>query len=267
MAMNLAISYAPYVVMLTMGGVPALIGGVSLLYGAVKTMLSYRRYKRDAQKKIQGLPAPCSKIKSAFDRVKNSMGIKKDIPLRVSNVFDGSCAVAEHVILGESYTPEQAGKGAEFVMAHELAHLKNKDTDLTKLADIPMQASYLAVFSSMAGALGFLTWDILVTGGMQSATKAMVSLCGLAMVNTLAQPLLRNTFERTLEFRADRDAICATQDAIAAYGIIKKTDRQSHPKSIPVQRCAQFFSTHPVEDLRVRRIQKVFQRGKSSPHA
>jgi heat shock protein HtpX len=146
------------------------------------------------------------------------------------------------------------------VMAHELAHVKNRDT-LT-----------MTVAASIAGAIGFLSQFALFFGGRgENRPNPLVAILAMILA-PMAAALVQMAISRTREYSADRDGalICGNPGWLAsalrkieqfAKGRVMQT-AESNPASAhmfiinPLIKGGvdNLFRTHPPTEERVRRL-------------
>ncbi len=146
------------------------------------------------------------------------------------------------------------------VMAHELAHVKNRDT-LT-----------MTVAASIAGAIGFLANFALLFGGRGDNRPNPIAAILIMILAPLAAALVQMAISRTREYSADRDGalICGNAGWLAsalrkieqiAKGRVMQT-AENNPASAhmfiinPLIKGGvdNLFRTHPPTEERVRRL-------------
>ncbi|MGO4706683.1 zinc metalloprotease HtpX [Microvirga sp. 2MCAF38] len=156
------------------------------------------------------------------------------------------------------------------VMAHELAHIKNRDT-LT-----------MTVSATIAGAISSIAQFGLFFGGRgNDRPNAMVGLL-TAIIAPLAAMVIQMAISRSREYEADRigAAICGQPLALAsalnkiASGVaqIPNEDAEQHPATAPLfiinplsgQGMDNWFSTHPATENRIAALQALAQQMGSS---
>ena len=155
-------------------------------------------------------------------------------------------------------TEELAG-----VMAHELAHIKNRDT-LT-----------MTVTATIAGAISMLANFAFFFGGNRNNTGGIVGMIAIMILAPLAAMLVQMAISRTREYSADHagSEICGNPTWLASA--LEKLERgaQAH-ENIPAeknpasaslfivnplqgQRADKLFSTHPSTSNRVARLREM----------
>lgn len=154
----------------------------------------------------------------------------------------------------------------EGVIAHELAHIKNRDT-LTNTA-----------VATIAGALGFLAemafWGAMFGGREEDGE--MVSALALMIVTPLIATVIRMAVSRSMEYRADADAVRIHGQKQGLSSALKKiNEANSRPQRGHANRSQEaganlfienpfsshgitkWFSTHPSLDNRLENIEKT----------
>jgi len=151
----------------------------------------------------------------------------------------------------------------EGVIAHELAHIKNRDMLLSTVA------------ATMAGAISHLAWMLMWFGGRDGEGRSN-PVGGLAMliVAPLAAGLIQAAISRQREFEADRVGAGISGQPLALASALQKLD--AYARRIPMQiepaaaALAQvnplaahgggvmtLFNTHPPTAERVRKLEEL----------
>ena len=154
------------------------------------------------------------------------------------------------------------------VMAHELAHVKNRDT-LT-----------MTVTATIAGAIGMLANFGLFFGGMGGGRNNPLGIVGVLLVAILAPMaamLVQMAISRAREYEADRVGaeICgqplwlasALEKIQAGAARIDNRHAEANPATahmfiinpLHVHKVDSLFSTHPRTEERVRRLRQMAQ--------
>lgn len=165
----------------------------------------------------------------------------------------------------------------EAVMAHELAHVKNRDT-LT-----------MTITATLAGAISMLAQFGLFFGGNRNNALGLVGTLLLVILAPLAAMMVQMAISRTREYAADKSGaeICGNPVALASalsklQQGAKATENQqaeSNPATAhmfivnPLSgiKLDSLFSTHPSADERIRRLTAMAtnpskpQRSRSKP--
>lgn len=160
----------------------------------------------------------------------------------------------------------------EGVIAHELGHVKNRDTLI------------MAVTATIAGALGHLAnmamWGMMLGGRRDEDEDSSGGVLGglVAMiVAPLAATMIQMAISRTREFVADEAAAKMTQRPMSLASALRKIDAWSH--RVPMQAATpatahlfiinplhgggmmRLFSTHPPTEERVARLEALAMNG------
>jgi heat shock protein HtpX len=154
----------------------------------------------------------------------------------------------------------------EGVIAHELAHIKNRDT-LTN-----------SVVATLAGAIGMLAemafWGSMFGGREEEGD--MISGLVLMITVPLIATLIKTAVSRTMEYRADSDAVKISGNGSALSSALRKIDSQAsrgmRGRTSRVQQAGsnlfiknpfsgsnltRFFSTHPPLEDRIENIEST----------
>ena len=174
-----------------------------------------------------------------------------------------NAAVAATTGLLERLSYEEAAG----VMAHELAHVKNRDT-LT-----------MTITATLAGAISMLGNFAFFFGGNRDNNNpfGFVGILVAMIVAPLAAALVQMAISRTREYSADRDGaeICGNPlwlasalDKIArASGRIRNEDAERNPATAHMfiinplsgEKMDNLFSTHPATENRIAALQQMAQ--------
>jgi heat shock protein HtpX len=180
-----------------------------------------------------------------------------------------NAAVAATTGLLESLSYEEVAG----VMAHELAHIKNRDTLI------------MTVTATLAGAISMLANFAFFFGGNSDARNNPLGIVGvilMAILAPMAAMLVQMAISRTREYEADRIGaeICGRPEwlADALEGIQKGASRidyyraENNPATahmfiinpLHARRVDSLFSTHPRTEERVRRL-RAMAGGRAQP--
>ena len=155
------------------------------------------------------------------------------------------------------------------VMAHELAHVKNRDT-LT-----------MTIAATIAGAIAMLANFAFFFGGSRdnNGPLGIVGVLLAAITAPFAAMLIQMAISRTREYSADRDgaAICGNPLWLAsalgkiarAAGRVPMATAERNPATAPLfiinpltgERMDNFFSTHPATENRIAALQELAHAG------
>ena len=149
------------------------------------------------------------------------------------------------------------------VLAHEMAHVGNRDTLI------------MAVVATIAGAISMLAFMAQISaifggmGGGRDRGGSMIGLLVIAIVMPLAAALVRAAISRTREFQADATGAHTSGDALALASALEKLEMGNEVRPMKVsegashlfivnplrgQSMSNLFSTHPPIQERVRRL-------------
>ena len=158
------------------------------------------------------------------------------------------------------------------VIAHELAHVKNRDTLI------------MTVAATIAGALSMLAntamWGMMLGSGRSSDDEREGSplggLIGVVLAPILAM-LIQMAISRSREFLADESGSRMTGDPLGLASALRKIEVISRERPIQAGSPAtahlfiinpfsagglvRLFSTHPSTDLRIRRLESLMHTG------
>lgn len=152
----------------------------------------------------------------------------------------------------------------EGVIAHELAHIKNRDTLIN------------AVVATIAGAIAVIAemvfWSAMFSGRDQEGE--LLSALALMILTPLIGGLIKAMISRRMEFRADSDAVKIQGRREGLSSALKKissaNERQTKKHNSKIQeaganlfiynpfssdKLTRFFSTHPSLDKRLENIE------------
>ena len=195
------------------------------------------------------------------------------VPTQSPNAFatgrdpnHAAVAVTQGII--DLLTPEEL----ETVLAHELTHVKNRDT-LTQ-----------AVAGTIGGAITFLG-RILSFGALYGPVYRddrrgtnPIGLLFLIVLAPLSAALIQMAISRTREFAADQGSAEITQNPLALASALEKLEAVGHqipmngnPAMSPLlivnplstQGLQSLFRTHPPTEERIRRLMELAQQLKS----
>ena len=154
------------------------------------------------------------------------------------------------------------------VLAHELAHVGNRDTLI------------MTVAAAIAGAITFLAmmarWSMLFggLGGRRGGGGGMVGIVGLlavAILLPLAAILVRAAISRAREYQADSTGAKNCRNPWALANALEKLELEAHSKPMKVNEAvshlfivnplsgfsATMFSTHPPMKKRISRLREM----------
>ncbi len=152
----------------------------------------------------------------------------------------------------------------EGVMAHELAHVKNRDTLVMCVAAV------IAGFISFAARM--MMWNSMFAGRNRNVHPALIIL--VAITAPLAAFLLQMAVSRSREFHADATAAKLTNKPWALISALKKLEWENHRKPLDCGSPSNaalcivnpltggdffinMFSTHPPMEKRIKALEKL----------
>lgn len=158
-----------------------------------------------------------------------------------------------------------AAREVRGVMAHELAHVKHRDTLISTIS------------ATMAGAISALANFAMFFGGRDSEGKPVNPVVSILVMilAPLAASLIQMAISRAREFEADRGGAELCQDPLALADALTKLDHyakgtlfqaaEAHPETAQMMimnplsgaGLAGLFSTHPSTEERVARLQAL----------
>ncbi len=151
------------------------------------------------------------------------------------------------------------------VIAHELAHIRNRDT-LT-----------MTITATLAGAISMLAQFGLFFGGGNSRNNPLgpIGVIVAVIVAPLAAALVQMAVSRTREYEADKDGAEISDDPLALASALNKISQLAH-RTVNVaaennpaqahmyifnplsgQRMDNLFSTHPNVENRIAQLQRI----------
>ncbi|MDA0734471.1 MAG: zinc metalloprotease HtpX [Chloroflexi bacterium] len=153
------------------------------------------------------------------------------------------------------------------VMAHEMAHVGNRDTLIMSivatLAGAISMLAMIAQFSAIFGSMG---------GGRERGGGSIIGLLVVAIVMPIAATIIRLAISRSREFQADATGAKTSGNPEALASALEKLERgaAAHPMKVaesashlfivnPLtgKAMANLFSTHPPIEERARRLRSM----------
>jgi heat shock protein HtpX len=161
------------------------------------------------------------------------------------------------------------------VMAHELAHVRNRDTLL------------MTVTATLAGAISMLAYFGMFMGGNRNNPLGIVGVLLMVILAPLAAMLVQMAISRAREYQADkvgaeisgnpRSLASALNKISSAVRRVPNPAAESHPATAHMfiinplsgQRMDNLFSTHPATENRIAALERLAQEiggaGRSGP--
>ncbi|HEX6153317.1 MAG TPA: zinc metalloprotease HtpX, partial [Solirubrobacterales bacterium] len=146
------------------------------------------------------------------------------------------------------------------VLAHELAHIQNRDILIQTIA------------SAFGSAITYLAYMFMWFGGDDESPLGMVAALGMVLLAPIAASIIQLSISRQREFAADAGGadICGNPESLAsallrleqgAAAIPMQVNQASEPlyivKPFSGKGIANLFSTHPPIEERVRRLRQM----------
>ena len=176
---------------------------------------------------------------------------------RASNAFVTGLGPTKRVVLYdtllERFTPEQV----KLVVAHELAHVKNRDVQRGML--------WVALVAPAAMfAVKQLTERLCRRSGAQPGTAASLPALALALaVVSFALRVVSNQLSRRIEARADAFALELTNDPRQFIEMERELSLSNLADPDPPHALAWLFATHPAPIERIGAAVEFERRGRS----
>jgi heat shock protein HtpX len=157
------------------------------------------------------------------------------------------------------------------VMAHELAHIKNRDTLI------------MTITATLAGAIGMLTQFAFFFRGNRDNPLGVVGMLAAIILAPLAAGIVQMAISRTREYEADRigaeicrqplwlaSALAKIQRAASRIDMVsaERNPASAHMFIVnPLHAFAhdKLFSTHPATENRIAKLQEMADRGMAGP--
>jgi len=149
----------------------------------------------------------------------------------------------------------------EGVLAHELAHIKNRDMLISTIA------------AGFAGAIGYLPYLLLFTGQRDNEGRHPFVELALVLLGPIAAMVIQLAVSRQREFEADRVGAEILGRPMPLANALRRLDAMSHripmqiaPAVAPLAQVnplagqggiSRLFSTHPPTEQRVRRLEEM----------
>jgi heat shock protein HtpX len=150
----------------------------------------------------------------------------------------------------------------EGVLAHELAHVKNRDMLITTIA------------AAIAGMISNLPWLLLLAGGGDDDNRSPWAQLALLIVAPVAAMLIQFAVSRQREFEADRVGAAILGRPLPLASALRRLDAYAHrvpmevaPAAAPLAQVnplaaqgegwSRLFSTHPPIEERIARLEAL----------
>jgi heat shock protein HtpX len=192
------------------------------------------------------------------DRIARRAGITNEIPLyyvrhRLINAAAVDLGSRPGIIVTDGLLATLSGRELEGVIAHEIAHIHNRDLSMFRFAQVLRHATSL--FTRTGVFLLFFALPILIATGAFGGGGFL-----LLMIAPFASWLLQLALMRTREFAADTTAAELTGDPRSLANALERIDalqRGMMGAFFPVQTDAgSLLRTHPSTQERVARLRE-----------
>ncbi|MFO7156042.1 MAG: zinc metalloprotease HtpX [Pseudomonadota bacterium] len=156
----------------------------------------------------------------------------------------------------------------EGVIAHELAHIRNRDTLIATIA--------ATIAGAISGLANMLQWGLIFGGGgdrdREEGPAGLLSMLALIILAPLAATILQLAISRSREFGADATGAQICGDPHALADALEKLERgvqlfpdDGHPATASLfivnplsgKSLLRLFSTHPPTEERIRRLRAM----------
>ena len=151
------------------------------------------------------------------------------------------------------------------VLAHEMAHVGNRDTlIMAMVATVAGASSMLAMFAQISAMFGGM--------GGRGRDNNFIGLLIVAIVMPIAAGMVRAAISRTREYQADATGAHTSGDPLALARALQQLEAASQNRPLKVAEgashlfivnplrgasMARMFSTHPPMEERIRRLQNI----------
>jgi len=247
-----------------------LIGGVfgatlALIIALFLNFFSYWYSHKIVLSIYRAKPLNNAELKEIIEKLAKKTGIKRPklyyIDSPIPNAFatgrndKNSCVVVTHGLLENLEKDEIKG-----VLAHEIAHIKNRDVLISTIA------------ATIGGAISYLAnlaWYSLFFSQEERNSIILLPLLFLAPIAAL---LVQMSISRGREYLADYYAGTTTKDPLSLASALKKIEefvsrnpmRGNHATShlfivnpFKVDSLARLFSTHPSTEDRIKKLEEL----------
>ncbi len=195
------------------------------------------------------------------------------IPTRTPNAFaTGRSPKHAAVVVTSGLLELMSEEELKGVLAHELSHVKNRDTLVMSIA--------AAVAGAIAMVAHWARWGLMFGGASRdndrrgsNAALQLVALLVIAILAPLAAMLIQLAISRTREFSADETGAHLSGNPHGLASALQKLDAAAHANPLPNvnpatahlfivnplrgDAIAKLFSTHPPIEERVRRLRSM----------
>lgn len=180
-------------------------------------------------------------------------------------------STANFIALSEDMIKKAGPAELRFVIAHELAHVRNSDSSTPRaifgvIKKVMQRALWpVLLTASAAGLFGF---GGIVTPGGAHTTSAGILLAAIKPLGALALTtgvvnLLTNCASLMMERRADRNAMYLTRDMQGAADFLIAPEKETQPVRMPA--ILELLSTHPSYYRRRDNLRQAWEEAATYP--
>lgn len=214
-------------------------------------------------------------------RIVHDLALRENIPMPALYMIPSEAANAfatgrnpQHAVVAvtEGIVRLMNERELTAVLAHELAHVKNRDMLISSiaatLAGMIMIVARLAQFSLFFGGMG--------RSDERDGGGSAIGLLVMAIVAPIAALLIRMAISRTREYAADETGAHTCGDPLALAAALQKLGGASQRRPLHAspqtahlfivnplsgRSLMQLFSTHPPLEERIQRLQRMARQG------
>ena len=216
----------------------------------------------------------------ALHRITKTLALRANIPTPSLAIYPSDMPNAFALGVGNGVVALSSGllrlldrREVAGVLAHEFAHLKNRDSLLNLSAGLFVRA--ISFLSTLFGILVFL---LFISGAWLSIGTNLIPLILLTSIAPYGAIFLHATLMRTREFLADRDAVMLTGDPGGLGNALIKLEQANRYLSRLQRRFrfiytsdantgSRWLRTHPPTEERVRALCELSDRTRPFPSA
>ena len=243
---------------------------IALIFTVIFNVLSYWYSDKIVLKMYKAEEANYSEYESLISMVKEiaeRAKIKKPktyiISSRVPNAFaTGRSQEKAVVAVTTGLLEELDERELKGVLAHEISHIKNKDTLISTIAVV--LAGSIAYVAMMA------RWAM-IFGRKEEGSGNIYEVLALSILAPIIATILRLSISRSREYLADETGAKIIKDPLALASALKKIEEYPHKFEKGNQAAAslfiinpfsskyffKLFSTHPPTHERIKRLRKI----------
>ena len=227
------------------------------------TIASYNKDKFPARlrdifsrkSKYGDLEIPSPEILEDFEEIKQKASIPSDTQIFICQEeghIDDAFTDGRHVFLGRNIVELLDRNEIKYVIAHEVAHIRHKDTSLALPLAIPM-LSYSTELPAVLLAIPLTVLSILEPQVSEQAKEAILPISATVGGFALTSYAF-NKVSRKKEYLADAGAVELTGDIEGGIGTLQKLDdHQLKPLNI----LQKILHTHPTTRQRIKALEEI----------